>query len=450
MKINDVSVYYPPAPPTSLPAAGGVLIDPTFDTPVMRVTDPSVPMGTSPQGLVIPYSAVWDAFNYDSTCMLYSDPATGVGLVDIDVANFKLSNWRRPNGGGSVVYWSRTDPDKFYAVAGTVLRVYSVKADKSTDIRDLAPLFPKGAPGGFDSRGFSNDDNRIQLVPKGADYQPINGAIAVYDIKQDKLVFYRENVPYPQKPTFSRNGVLIADCAGPNGFIHNIDTGAEEPITDNAPGSDWVGQHGDWAANYWVRTSGELYSPATNLVDPANLKTIHNLKPVGPQGTAPGLSPGQVWNQASHLSLRGRDESMFTQSYFWNGMNATGASGTNLYGTQPAVDVVDQTKNKPCPFMEEVFMLSTDPTQPQNTCRRFCHHHASPWAGYWSQPHANESQDKRLIAFVSSFGGPRTDVWIVATGLGVANPTPIPPVPVPLEFTQDEIRKLKAQAAILA
>src|SRR5205823_5436745 len=79
--------YPEPAPP-ALPAAGGMLTDPTFGTTLLRVTDAND--GTDNHQS---YS-YWPSFNKNSS-LLYISSVGGIPKVyDFDTATFSVSNKR--------------------------------------------------------------------------------------------------------------------------------------------------------------------------------------------------------------------------------------------------------------------------------------------------------------------------------------------------------------------
>src|SRR5262249_20443314 len=107
---TDYGIYPEPAPPP-LPPAGGTLVDPTFGTTIMRVTDENDGVQN-----VTNYS-YWHSFNINSTRLyiIVNDTPT---LYTFDPVNFKISGKRalyinRPPVGGSPrgedSIWSGTD-----------------------------------------------------------------------------------------------------------------------------------------------------------------------------------------------------------------------------------------------------------------------------------------------------------------------------------------------------
>src|SRR4030095_16957403 len=92
---------YPVPSPSPLPAAGGTMIDPTFETTIMRLTDED----DGPE-CINSYS-YWPTFNVNSTRILvYS--GTAPLLYRFDPVNFEIVDkaiWDTDTGMGSSVRW---------------------------------------------------------------------------------------------------------------------------------------------------------------------------------------------------------------------------------------------------------------------------------------------------------------------------------------------------------
>ncbi|HEY3663818.1 MAG TPA: hypothetical protein VGL24_11750, partial [Chthoniobacterales bacterium] len=138
---------YPVPPPPPLPAAGGTVIDPTFGTTVMRLTD-----SQDGPDCINSYS-YWPTFNLNSTRLLvYSGTASL--LYRFDPAAFKIIDKATWNtiipGGGSVRWddaiWSGLDPDLIYCHdnIGMKIWLYNVATQSYTQLADLTAQYRPG------------------------------------------------------------------------------------------------------------------------------------------------------------------------------------------------------------------------------------------------------------------------------------------------------------------
>jgi len=138
---------YPVPPPPPLPAAGGTVIDPTFGTTIMRLTD-----AQDGPDCINSYS-YWPTFNLNSTrLMIYSGIAPL--LYRFDPVAFKIIDKMTWNttipAGGSVRWddaiWSGSNPDVIYAHDNIGLRIwlYNVATQTYTQIGDLTALYNRG------------------------------------------------------------------------------------------------------------------------------------------------------------------------------------------------------------------------------------------------------------------------------------------------------------------
>ncbi len=116
--LSDVNVHSMPAAPPSLPTAGSIATDPTFGTTILRVTDSN----DSPSSCINDYSNE-PPFNINNTKIR---AICNVGYKRFKVWDFNAATMTRSNGRiqanqplGLREYeaqWSRTSPNKFYAV----------------------------------------------------------------------------------------------------------------------------------------------------------------------------------------------------------------------------------------------------------------------------------------------------------------------------------------------
>src|SRR5947207_9417485 len=129
---RDYGTYpVPPAPP--LPAAGGTIIDPTFGTTIMRLTD-----ANDGPDCINSYS-YWPTFNVNSTRLLVYSGTVPL-LYRFDPGNFKILEkvvWNTPTPiGGTTRWddaiWSGTDPDVIYAHDNIGMHLWSYNVATKT------------------------------------------------------------------------------------------------------------------------------------------------------------------------------------------------------------------------------------------------------------------------------------------------------------------------------
>ena len=143
---HDYGTYpVPPAP--SLPAAGGTIVDPTFETTIMRLTDEN-----DGPDCINAYS-YWPTFNVNNTrLMVFS--GTAPLLYQFDPAKFRILGkeiWDTPTPiGGTIGWedaiWSGSNPDVIYAHdnIGMHLWAYNVATKTYTLLADFTSQFNPG------------------------------------------------------------------------------------------------------------------------------------------------------------------------------------------------------------------------------------------------------------------------------------------------------------------
>jgi hypothetical protein len=464
-KLNDLTVY--PAPPApTLPPAGGTFQDPVFGTTILRVTD------ANDGALNMPfYSSIWPAFNADSSRIAYFIGNGTTMIANLDVPNRKVSNKRAmpstPNGLPATSYWHRTDPDIFFAFAGSVLWEYSFKIAQYTKVVDFSTLVPGVAYVG--SRGMSDDGNRFQITVSDSNFQNVPGAdgIFIYDLSKNALVYQVA----PNRTGGSTKSQMDASGRYILALNYLVDS-----VTDQAFN---IVNEGHTDANFGMVATylgnGNGWFPGYRLLNPngAGYLTAHL---VGPQGP---------WTDDAHFGLADINGEWLTGSYenddfpqrqdaagnymttpgwqwTWDSQppNATGHWTWIGPGPQPSqtpfpLDIVyegevfqtslkvpsltvvqqwDQPTANAVPvgpvtlpngkiyatwaeFQANENINTVLSANPVN--RRICKHYsqpliaANPGIAYWAQPHAIGSPDNRAVMFGSNFGDPnRVDVFV--------------------------------------
>ena len=385
--LNDFTVHQRLATPPTWGPAGSVVVDPNFKSNILRVTDAADSAAEclaggipGPVDFSNGYSSIYDSFSAHSKHFFYGAADGWTYIADFDAAAFKLSNKRRitPNLPQSQTYWSRFDDDLMYYVSGMQIRTYRVSTGASAVVADLTGRVP--ATWGisyFLSRGMDYNDNRIHLMPRTVNYQPLTPqADLVYDRLQDKV--YGPFFTTYDKSQLSADGQTIMTVYGPIA----VDTGAYQPTTD----ADYLAAHADMGVGIpWVGAStagGGMFG--YRVYSAANLAAVTKVYPLD--------APRPVdWNmQVQHFSMRGANKGVLISTVEMNNGPAT------LYSNEMVVLYPgDTTKN---------IRVANTWTDLQNNNTTY---------NYGWLPVANLSQDGHFASFVATYGHGRADVYIV-------------------------------------
>lgn len=372
---------------SSLPPAGGIMIDPSYGTPIMRVTDETDGsyLGT--------YYSYWPTLNCNSTRLLIRN-GSGAFIRDFDPVNFKLLAKQDipsiPNVGNPMfegATWSGNDADGLFITANAALYAYHPSTRSYALLADLQSLIPGEY---IKQPSWSRDGNRVGFTRKRyADYA--EPGYAVYDRAQAKLVL-NLNVPELDEVTLSQSGrYLLAKLSQGAGVVesvaHDLETGTSTLIIDDvnaAPG------HGDAGFDSYVG-----YDNFGNRLTWRSLATAKEFRTIY-QFSAWGSGVG-------HTSMRAIDESWALVSF----------SGGNI-------------------FPNELVLIATDGS---GSVRRLLNHHSIERT-YYDSPRPNISSDGRFVAFTSNWGAlDRTDLFVAKiTAVSAPAPSPSPsatPSPTP-------------------
>ncbi len=375
---RDYGTYpVPPAPP--LPTAGGTVIDPTFGTTIMRLTDAQ----DGPE-CINAYS-YWPTFNLDSTrLMVYS--GTAPLLYRFDPAAFKIIDkmtWNTTiTGGGSVGWedaiWSGSDPDSIYCHDSIGMRIwlYNVATQSYTQVADLTALYSPGDYLWQMSKAIRND-NIFAFTRRDARYRVVGYLVWRRDTNQ---VIYNVETSQLDEVQVDKSGTYLAVKTGLQGAgaievqVVNLNTFAVENLTDDGP--DYAPGHSDNGTKTAIGADNwRNQITFRRLSDPHTLSTL--------------ISFGNDWTQDYHVSMLANNEKWVQVSSY-----------------SPVAGTPDG------PFHDELYQVATDGSL---AVRRYAHHFSVYDDDYYASPRADISRDGRFAAFTSNWGvaGGRKDVFIL-------------------------------------
>ncbi len=370
---------YPVPPPPPLPAAGGTMIDPTFGTTVMRLTDAN----DGPE-CITAYS-YWPTFNVNSTrLMVYS--GTAPLLYRFDPTAFAIvekETWDTPLPTGGTIrwedaIWSGTEPDVIYAhdVIGMRIWSYNVATKTYTQIGDLTSLYNNGDYLWQMSKAIKTD-NLFAFTRRDRRYKVVGYLVWQRDTNQ---VIYNVDTSQLDEVQLDKSGKYLAVKTGQGGAgaievqVVDLATFAVQDLTDDGP--DYAPGHSD--------NGNRTVIGADNWRNQITFRTLAN-----PHAHSTLISFGSDWTQDYHISMLANNER-------W----ALVSSYSPTAGTAAG------------PFHDEIYQVATDGSL---AVRRAAHHFSVYGGDYYASPRANISRDGRFVAFTSNWGvvGGRKDVFIL-------------------------------------
>jgi hypothetical protein len=368
---RDYGTYpVPPAPP--LPAAGGTVIDPTFGTTIMRLTDEN----DGPE-CINSYS-YWPTFNVNSTRLLVFSGITPI-FYRFDPATFKIlekATWTTTLRWEDAI-WSGTDPDVIYAHDfGMHLWTYNVATQTATQIADLSSLYRNGDYLWQMSKSVSND-NVFAFTRRDARYNVVGYLVWQKDVNR---VIYDVATSSLDEVQVDKSGRYLAVKTGQQGAgaievkIVDLKTLTVQDLTDDGP--DYAPGHSDNGKKIVVGADNWRNQVTyRTLADPHSVRTLINF--------------ANDWTQGYHISMLADNEK-------W----ALLSSYSVITGTPDG------------PFHEEIYQVATDGSL---AVRRVAHHFSIYDDDYYATPRADMSRDGRFVAFTSNWGVPggHKDVFIL-------------------------------------
>lgn len=375
---RDYGIYPVPSPPP-LPAAGGTVIDPTFGTTVMRLTDEN----DGPE-CINSYS-YWPTFNVNSTRLLIFS-GTAPLLYRFDPAAFQIIDkvtWDTPLPMGGTVrwddaIWSGTDPDVIYAHDTIGMRIwsYNVATQSYAQIGDLSSLYNNGDYLWQMSKAIKND-NVFAFTRRDRRYRIVGYLVWQRDTNQ---VIYTVNTSQLDEVQVDKAGKYLVVKTGQSGVgaievqVVDLTTFTVQNLTDDGP--DYSPGHSD-NGNKTVVGADNWRNQITfrTLADPHAHSTLINF--------------GNDWTQDYHISMLANNERWALVSSY-----------------SPTAGTPDG------PFHDEIYQVATDGSL---SVRRAAHHFSIYGGDYYASPRADISRDGRFVAFTSNWGiaGGRKDVFIL-------------------------------------
>ena len=385
--VTDLGTYTLPALP-ALPAGGGTLTDPVFDTPLMRLTD-----ANDGSDCRVEYS-YWPTFNADSTRV--KALCVNGGINRTKIWTFDPTAFTRGTAGPLMPFplqstdpiWSHTNPDIIYGHSkGHLLLAYDVATQATTTIKDLTSVVPAG--GQQEQMSLSSDDNVFAFHTTNSSGTPVG--YVVWRRSTNTYLLNRTDSNIDEVQIDKTGRYLTVVYRSGNGRIWDLQP-ATPTSTDVTWGVDGFFHHDSGATTFLT------YTGTTNGFGYRSLATPH---------TVVRLLTLSTGNKTAHFSMRADDEAWGLVSHY----NDNGSAVAS-------------------PFENEIFQVATNGS---GQVRRLVHHR-SVFNDYYDAPFANISKDGRFVAFSSNWGNAngRRDLFVarIATAPTAGTSPPAAPLNV--------------------
>lgn len=374
--LTDFNVHPLPSLPT-INAAGDKVVDPTFGTTILRVSD--VNDGFSVQAMYATYPAI----NANSTRVMGAVNLTSGGANRVKIWSFNASTFTVSGGAihdgiigdRTLASWSGTNPDILYtATSGNAparLYMYNAATQTNTVLRDFSAILPANAG----TRQVSHDLNDEYF---SMHYTSASG--------NGYLLWRRSTNTILLNVANSTINETYVDKAG--AFFMWIDNSNQAHVYSISGNVATVVGDAGHISHVGVGTRNAFTQESFDMKMRANLAT---------PSTVTTLMAGYFSStfQDSHHSMNANDESYGLTSRY----HAT------YDGTRNANTVYD-------PFDLEIVQVASS----KNAVRRIAHHRSVVTAG-GDVPSASSSKDGQFVAFTSNWGGAsghnRRDLYLV-------------------------------------
>jgi hypothetical protein len=373
---TDYNVYPEPPLPAMGPA-GSKVVDPTFGTTILRVTDAND--GSFGRVLYSTYPSV----NCNSTRIVGNVSSGGQAKAKFwtfDATAFSVGNGTLPSGMPNMeqsnMLWSGTNPDVLYGGGGHIVGVwyYNVATNTGGVYFDISSSFPSGYQSNQISKSLDDDVFSMSVLDAGGGKV---GCVA-YKRSTNTMLVNLTDGSIDETYIDKTGRYLTVNLGACNNQIYDLST---SPATLIATLSDPYnfchnGQgSGTVFANYTGNSMGYR-----SLATPTNVLQI-----------LPGFFTQTT--QSHHMSMNADNET-------WAELSRHSITGGGVSAA----------------FDNELLQVATDGS---NRVRRLAHHRSvTDYSGtYYDTPFGNISRDGRFVAFTSNWGGAagnnRQDLYIV-------------------------------------
>lgn len=383
---SDLKVYpMPPLP--NIGIAGSKIIDPTFKTTILRISDSS-----DGNQECLPLYSYWPSVNINSTRILiicnYSGSYRNV-FFNFDPNTLTLSNKSQinvaPQTGGSLytndIIWSNIDPYTIFGHNnGNKLWSYNVNDKTYTLIKDFSSEVVSG--GGLRQMRKSNDDNVFSFTMVDSAKQVVG--YFVWEKSTNEILVKNFNSGH----TVDEVGI---DKSGKFLVVINTDGDSQTVNLETKTITQF-----NWGTNGWYHYDVGIGTFFTSANDGSHSFLIRSfLNPFSVLKILPGYF-GFTTKDCYHYSSLADNE-------LWALISLCNKPpGQPNGGNDGKVNIQA--------FDNEIFQVATDGS---NRVRRIAHHRSIHNA-YNDQPHANISSDGQFVIFGSNWGAKgRRDAFLV-------------------------------------
>jgi hypothetical protein len=410
--------------PPALGPAGSSVVDPSFGTRILRVTDDGTDPKRHGDSIMTPSSAEENPWNSTST-RFYVVTSGGAYLIyDFDPATVTAHPSRSSDvAWGGEPEFSYTQPSILYGLSprSTEFKQYDIGSGKTTILHDASSCVRLKSEDTGHSITVSSDDKRMEttLGPRQGD----NYIAYVYD-REKGCRWYNTLTgeiggnwgPKGIIPTSDRFTIhnLRMSKSGKYIYIARAAKTPDHPM--NEPGKHWTLWEVDTmnVVPCTVECSGHRALGYSHLISPSGknhpmdllIRQLDNVTVTKPLISGLGRTEGYWYDQ--HFS--------------WNNTNADDTNPVCLTTYRPG------NPNVPAaplavdgPWENEVLCVETDGKA--SKIWRFAHTYSTAKNGFWSTPRGNISPDGRFFMFTSDWEDQlgqtpngkkyRTDVFLV-------------------------------------
>ncbi|MGE5488952.1 MAG: hypothetical protein ACM3ZB_14145 [bacterium] len=426
-----------PRPEPPLPAmgpAGSVIVDPTFGTRILRVTDADTQPDYPGAAFMTPAGSFENNWNADST-MFWVLGRGGIIFYRFDGASMRATPLPDPkNAAMPFVFpysgpWSYRRPNILYATKGLTVIEYDVSKNTQTVVFDAQKAVP-GVGNYAYAPAISDDDSRICLAFGGQ--QDTHPWVAVLDRNTGRYhVLNTMTSQIDGRPT-----------SKPLGFgIHSAYLDRSGRYVILAKGQGKAPGKSEWTV--WDVETSRVYDIDAEW-------SGHDAAGFGVRVNQSGFYGGQpTFYEEQQWAIRGLSEGEINNYKYlipWQNLPSPHtpiASGHHSWNNArpdvlvPVVgSLVRDARRTDVPWRawdNEIVAIATDGS---GTVYRIAHHRAV-WdrSEFWDDPRGNISQDGRYFSFTSnwgkSVGANRRDVFVVELPAGAAPPPTPQPQPTP-------------------